>query len=425
MKSCFFPILTPINVGRPLVTALSLVMLFQALIATTSFSQTTTNWTGLNDDWDDPDNWSDGVPDENSDVVFGTSSTIDEVQRAGDVHINSVRFTSDLGSDPFTTGTTGTNWFRVGLGDAVVVEAGAPEISIVTSTARGLRIQRDGGSPDPTIVKNDSDHLLSITTVRGTGSGHALLQLEGSGDVMFTHGLETTAGFLTLAETFSGAMIIPEDQPLNNWNDTNLNGGTLVLDGIARAKEYGNHLFNVNDGAVLTGNGVVGGAQATYNFIFNANAGSTVDPGRIGETGILTFENFDATFHEGATLQLDLLNSSTHDQLLFALVGEEPIHKLPDLILDTDGSGVQLSLNLLDGFSGNIHDEFLILQGYDQLLGHFAGLEQGAIFEVDGYQFQIDYGADSTILTIIPEPSSIGLLLLATAFLWSRRKLAA
>ncbi len=139
-----------------------------------------------------------------------------------------------------------------------------------------------------------------------------------------------------------------------------------------------------------------------------------VNPGRPGVVGSLEFQNYDVAFNAGSTLRLDLEAVGEYDHLTFAQAQSEG--KVPALTLDTDGAGVNLALNLLPGFAAAIDDEFMILSGYDEIIGHFDGLEQGATFEEGGFLFQIDYGANDTVLTVVPEPSST--LLFLGGLLW-------
>lgn len=86
-----------------------------------------------------------------------------------------------------------------------------------------------------------------------------------------------------------------------------------------------------------------------------------------------------------------------------------------------------LDVQLLDAFIPTAGDAFEILDVGGTLSGQFAGLAEGALIEFDtGVPLQLTYvGGDGNdvVLTAIPEPASLLLLLLAAPFAAARRRI--
>lgn len=82
-------------------------------------------------------------------------------------------------------------------------------------------------------------------------------------------------------------------------------------------------------------------------------------------------------------------------------------------------------LMLGPGFSANLEEVFEIMTYGGELTGTFAGLSEGDIIHLDGYQFQLSYGSGSSdmiSLTVIPEPGVVVLLLLGAVLAGFRRR---
>jgi hypothetical protein len=91
--------------------------------------------------------------------------------------------------------------------------------------------------------------------------------------------------------------------------------------------------------------------------------------------------------------------------------------------LTLNNPGLAVSL----GFTPGLGDSFLIvtgLSGFDpDVFGVFSGKPQGSQFTVGSTTFEIDYGTSDISLTVVPEPSTLGLFgLLAAAVLLRRRR---
>ena len=384
---------------------------------------TTTTWEGATDEWASAGNWSDGVPDASSIAAFSDPNVDnrDVVMPGTTVNVGAIVFTSAM-TDSVTISNVGANiTFNLGIGTVpngtIQVEAGSGAHTIMTSAIMAFQVAQLNR------IRNDSSNLLTLEgDFRRIGtSSSADLQFGGSGDILLRNSMmHQTLGTLSLASDMTGNLIVGPSTELRPISGTTVNGGTLILDGNISTR--GGNL-NVNAG-VLTGNGSIGIQNGTRTMGIFLNDGSIVNPGRVGETGSLSFENNPVNFAEGATIRLDLFSPADYDQLVFARTGTATENVVPPVTFATAGSGVALELNFMDGFSANIGEQFVILTGYDSLTGAFSGLADGSTFEQNGFQFQINYGSDDTVLTVIPEPSVAGLVLLGFAgFALARRRL--
>ncbi len=89
-----------------------------------------------------------------------------------------------------------------------------------------------------------------------------------------------------------------------------------------------------------------------------------------------------------------------------------------------------LDVKLGDDFAPVLNNVYSILRYGNGLVGPFSGLAEGASITIDGYVFELSYGAmtgtgDVTLKLVelpIPEPSSVLLMLLGSAAVASRRR---
>ncbi len=199
----------------------------------------------------------------------------------------------------------------------------------------------------------------------------------------------------TFAQIGSGTTVLTFNNPYT--------GPTVVSNGALRINgaHTGGGLITVAGGR-LEGNGSVAGA-------INVLSGGTLAPG--ASPGQFT-ANANVTLQSGAIFEVEL-NGTTpgtlYDQLLM-------------------GSGTTLTLSnptlsVILGFSPNLGDTFQIVSGFSTLSGSFSGLPtSGSTFTVGSTVFQIDYNTSDITLTVVPEPSTLGLVgLMATAILLRRR----
>ncbi len=220
-----------------------------------------------------------------------------------------------------------------------------------------------------TLIFDRSDTYVVPNTISGSG---ALIQA-GPGMTV-----------LTANNTYSGPSTV--------------SNGTLRVDGTYS----GGGLITV-EGGTLAGTGSVGPVTVNNGILA---------PG--ASPGVLT-ANGTVTLNSGATFSVELngLTPGTeYDQLL--LNGNTLWLNSPTLAATV-------------GFTPSLGDYFDIvtgLSGFDpSTYGTFAGLPDGATFASGTTQLQIDYQADRIRLTVVPEPSTLGLLSLTFFGAILRRRL--
>ncbi|MDZ4199592.1 MAG: PEP-CTERM sorting domain-containing protein [Kiritimatiellia bacterium] len=77
--------------------------------------------------------------------------------------------------------------------------------------------------------------------------------------------------------------------------------------------------------------------------------------------------------------------------------------------------GAELAVELADGYSPNVDDVFTLIDGaFFGVTSRFSRggtlLEDESVFMVDSTQFRIDYFGGDVLLTVIPEPGTLGLI---------------
>jgi autotransporter-associated beta strand protein len=204
----------------------------------------------------------------------------------------------------------------------------------------------------------------------------------------------TTSGSITgagggLTKTSAGTLTLSSGGTYNYTGATNVNEGTLVVNGNISTSNV-----TVASGATIGGSGTVGA--------LTINAGGTVAPGN--SPGILNTGNYN----QAGTLVAEitgLVAGSQYDQINVA--GSVTLSGL--LSLNTSNAGNGYALNSMI---------FLILNdASDAVTGTFTGLAQGATAATfGGFDWVISYTANSTDTTFtggndvalmaIPEPSA-------------------
>jgi fibronectin-binding autotransporter adhesin len=306
--------------------------------------------------------------------LAGSQSGVSGILLEGGVAFNQTITTAGR-SNPTTTGyilrnLSGDNAWN----GNITINNGGGSYGIV-SDAGTLTL---GGDMESTLVST-----LAARSVTFGGDGDFLVTGDLRGGGPNSENLAITmdgAGTLTIAGTNN-----------NYTGNTNVNAGTLVLNGTSA----GSNFFVGADGTLggagtITGNVSVAGTLAPGNSI-----------GTLTVNGDLTLDN-DSTFN----VEIDT-SSATADQMVVS--GAVNI-----------GSNVALNLFDLGGDQPLTFGSILTLIDYSQggswnggfFLFNNATLLNSDTFTAAGNLWRIAYGGDDLItLTVIPEPSTIALLL--------------
>jgi autotransporter-associated beta strand protein len=201
---------------------------------------------------------------------------------------------------------------------------------------------------------------------------------------------------------------------------TTVNAGTLLITGNISSSlvTVNNGLLQVNtggavgpvtvNGGTLGGSGIVGSITATDGV---------VAPG--ASAGTLTSGSFDLGLGADFSIELGGLSAGfEYDQLL--------VNGDVNLAGNFQGS-------LINGFIPQTDDTFFILlnDGLDSITGAFAGLAEGSTVDFGGATFTVTYlangdggaiGNDLALVTQVPEPASLMLLLGGTCLVAARRR---
>lgn len=181
------------------------------------------------------------------------------------------------------------------------------------------------------------------------------------------------------------------------WNHT-ASGNSLYLGGNAAGEDVGIGTLEVDDDGVV---------RVANQIAVRPDSELRISSGFI-EAGSLTME-------EGS---------------LFALTLASGDHLAPRVTLDSgnfDPGGATFQLSLATGFTADLGEVFEIVDVgfFGQITSTFDGLAEGTVIEQSGYEFQVSYSnenGDLFSLTVIPEPTSVALLLVGLASLLGRRR---
>jgi autotransporter-associated beta strand protein len=303
---------------------------------------------------------------------------------------------------------------KFGPGTLVLSNAANDIHGPVTINQGAIQLGAGNGFGNTNLVYIEPFGTLSLLTNRTGQGGVVIGGLSGSGTVTLggvnrfrtltleQNGTNTFAGVIengiSIVKNGSGTQILTGNNTLTGT--TTINGGLLQIDGT-----FASSATDVNIGGTLSGSGTLTGNVTV-------NDGGTLSPGSspgILNTGNLLL-NSNAYFH----VELNGLTAGTeHDQVkVTGTVG-----------LDLANLVVTL------GFTPAMDDEFVIIlnDGFDPVSGEFFGLPDGAPFLVGTTVFTVDYyGGDGNdvVLTVIPEPGALTLVLvgLAGAALIMRRR---
>jgi hypothetical protein len=272
-------------------------------------------------------------------------------------------------------------------------------------------------------------HLNSGTVVTDAIDGFSALIGGSNGTLELGANNTLNAGSLSVAPTGTlikagSGTLNAATQSLGALSTLQVDGGLVNLNGIANA-------FNGTIPGGANSGGVVVNANARVNVngaisgTVQVNTGGTL--GGTGTTGIVTvaaggnlspglspgtLNTADVTLSASANLAIEILNATSFDRL----------NVTGGVSLDQ----ANLALSLLPGFVINTGDLFFIVTNdlADAVIGTFAGLADGATFNVGGANFRIEYDADFgtlaqaggndialVALNTIPEPGALAALL--------------
>lgn len=290
-----------------------------------------------------------------------------------------------------------------------------------------------GLSPDAVhdVVIDPSESLTvtgstSDTTVRslvvGGGSGAATLSLR-EGAVLTTNLGTTVANNGTLAgngeiagelNVLAGGTVSAGQLTVNN---TLNNQGTILVEGQETTAVF-NDLIQNGVFQVLADES--NSTSAMILGLFGGNGGFT-GGGTVTVSGQLTPGNSPATVvYDG---NLSLTSSST----TMIEIGGLDIESFDQMLISGDLSlDGDLNVSLINGYSLDQNQTYLIGDVEGELFGQFDGLSEGAkVGEFDGFSLFVTYtagnGNDLGLFTV-PEPSSTLFLLLGTATISIRRR---
>jgi len=306
---------------------------------------------------------------------------------------------------------------------AATIQTGADNDTVNNAGA----IINDGGDSKVAISLGAGDDQLNINGGAavivggidgGSGSNKLAFNL-GAANNVFTH--SGVISNFNKVDVLSGKVIL-------NGNNTYL-GTTTVGGGSAAAslrvngRHSGGSGYTVLSGSILGGTGIFSLADASTKIDIQSGASLhigggqlTVEKGSLNVAGIFSFDL------NGTTAGV----AGGYDQLLFTAGNDGTISL-------TDTSTLLLNLGL--GFATIAGQEFTLIDiqnSSTHINGLFAGLAEGAVFNVDGDQFQISYvggTGNDLVLTAIPEPATTaitaGACALVFAFFLRRRNAVA
>jgi autotransporter-associated beta strand protein len=216
--------------------------------------------------------------------------------------------------------------------------------------------------------------------------------------------VKSGAGTLTLSGSF------------NSTGSVHVTGGILAFTGSASVAasvlqvDAGAKLVATNRTSTLQlGSGQVLKGTGTFVGGLITDSGAAVAPG--ASPGTLTVEG-DLTMNAGSSLAIELNGTGAGQYDVLALAGG---------LLTLNGAALDVTL----GYTPTPYvDAFTIVSGLGALpAGTFSGKPDGGAFQVGSTWMEIDYTPTSVILSVIPEPSTLGALGLAVvlAALFRRR----
>lgn len=289
-----------------------------------------------------------------------------------------------------------SSWLRLGDTDGrfamEVVEGSQLDV---------LRLQMavTSGSSANLTISGVGTELVARQT---NNAGNNLIGDSGTGELIIENGGLFQAGRRTKVGDGGDGTLIVRGSGLDE--DSNVVYSTITASGAHSG------LFLRGDRSTPAGSGTAyalfqDGGRGIFADGFIAHPGSTLEIDR----GYLTVT--EGTSREARRF-------SENSELIYWLYSGETDARI-NITGPLEIENATLSIELDDDFSAALGEEFLLI-GYGTTLdGTFAGLAQNTVFSVDDYYFQISYdfldasNDEFIALTVVPEPGSVGLLLLA------------
>ncbi|MBL8121984.1 hypothetical protein JNM87_04525 [Candidatus Saccharibacteria bacterium] len=247
----------------------------------------------------------------------------------------------------------------------------APDTQRVHTANNGANVAYVTFTADETVAQVDGDGDIEVlgTNVLGSNSSYSF-----SGNLSFNLGTSTLrktgSGTATLSGTASA--------PIGSTPLVQVNGGTVIANGT-----YAPVAFEVNAGSTLKGNGTLGATTV--------NAGGTLATGT--SPGCIT--SGALTLSAGSTFEQEITGTAACSQY-----DRTTVNGAVTL------SGATLQVNQLAGFNPAANLVFTIIDG-TSLSGTFAGLTDGAVFDVNGVKYRINYYASGEVtLTVVTSPAT-------------------
>lgn len=264
---------------------------------------------------------------------------------------------------------------------------------------------------------NQADWIRSITAA-SVRSGGAVIDTSGF-DAAILQALVDGGGGGGLTKQGAGVLRL--------MGTNTYAGATRVVTGLLSIEASGSinrsAVLQIDAGAAFAATGLVATMHLATNQTLKghgtfvggliADAGSTVAPGT--STGTLTVEGA-LTLEAGSTFAVELQAPGDYDRLVFSGASAALTLNSPELLVA-----------LLAGYTPALNDKFLIVTGLPSpVTTTFNNKPDDSEFIVSGTTFRIDYNDGNDIsLTVVPEPSTLGLAGALGLVVWLRRRLRA
>jgi len=279
-----------------------------------------------------------------------------------------------------------------------VINSGTLDVTgdfIPHAAGDGNVIIANGATLDLNNTSANIDGLSGTGSVSKVGSGGRILTFgNNNANGVFVGGIFQNAGTLSLNKVGTGTQVL--GGTMNEVGSITVNGGTLLFDGTQTAGL--SNIIAVASGGTLGGTGTVlmmGGATTLV-----VSNGGTLAPG--DSVGLFKINGgLGLTLQSNANYAVDLNGLTFGSQYSSTLVSGSGFINLSNSVLD---------VNL--GFTPTVGSQFDIITNAtgNAVLGTFAGLADGSVFDADGTDLQITYdggAGNDVVLTVVPEPSSL------------------